>query len=154
MDLREPLRETVAEVGYRPLVSVGPTATVREAVRVMREREVGCVLMVEGERLRGIFTERDLVARVLAETRALDTPLADVVTREPVTVSEDEPIGRALARMCNGHCRHLPVLDRIGRPVGSLSVKRAIHFLGECMPEAVYNLPLDPNRFPSTVEGA
>lgn len=153
-DLRGPLvRETVASVGYREPVAIALDATLAEALRLMQEKAVGCLLVVEGDDLRGIFTERDLLTRVLGKVDDLDAPLSGCMTAEPATARVDEPIHRVLTRMYQGRMRHLPVLDESGRPVGTTSLKRAVHFLADHYPQAVLNVAPDPDRFPKSCEG-
>jgi CBS domain-containing protein len=134
--------------------SINPGQSIAEAVAVMRQHGVGCLLVCEGEKLIGIFTERDLMRRVLATGLPLTWPVADVMTSNPVTVGPKESIGAAVKRMEQGGYRHLPVVDGAGRPVGVLSVKRIIHYLVEHFPATVYNLPPDPNVYPQQAEGA
>jgi CBS domain-containing protein len=129
-------------------------ATVGEAVERMRAERVGCLLVVRGGRLVGIFTERDLLARVLAVGRPLTDPVAAVMTPDPVTVSPKDSIRTAVKRMQAGGYRHLPVTDEDARPVGILSVKRVVHYLVEHFPHTVYNQPPDPNQVPGEAEGA
>lgn len=128
--------------------------TVADAVALMRRERVGCVLVCQGDRLCGIFTERDLIRRVLAARRSLSLPLAECMTADPVVVQPNESIGTAVRRMQAGSYRHLPVVDSEGRPVGVLSVKRIVHYLVEHFPSTVYCLPPDPNVFPRQREGA
>ncbi len=87
-------------------------ATVREAARLMQARNVGSVLVMEKERLAGIFTERDLVQRVVAAGRdPEDTRLAAVMTAKPDTVAPDTTALDALRLMHDGGYRHLPVVE-------------------------------------------
>ncbi|MEB3851837.1 MAG: CBS domain-containing protein [Desulfurococcales archaeon] len=94
----------------------------------MAENNIGSVLVVEGGRLVGIITERDVI-RLLAAGRPLTEKLGDVMTRDPVTVKPDTPLIVALARMVEYNIRHLPVVDEKGRPVGVLSVRDVIRNL-------------------------
>ena len=135
-------------------LGVGPEQPVAEAVRLMRERRVGCVLVCRDDRLVGVFTERDLMRRVLAAGLPLSTPVADCMTPDPVVVGPKEPIGAAVRRMEEGGYRHLPVVDEVGRPLGVLSVKRIVHYLAEHFPATVHNQPPDPASFPTEAEGA
>lgn len=115
---------TVSEL-LRDQVSVQlpPEATVREAARLMAERRVGAVLVTEAGRLAGIFTERDLLNRVVAVGLDPDaTALAAVMTRDPATIEDGTAIIEALRAMQSGGFRHLPVLRR-GRVVGILSLR-------------------------------
>jgi CBS domain-containing protein len=110
----------------RKLVVAAPQTSVAEAARLMREGNVGAVLVVENEQLVGIFTERDALFRVIAP--GLDpakTALRDVMTRNPMTVAPDETFGYALLLMHEKGFRHTPVVEN-GRPVGVLSARHAL----------------------------
>jgi CBS domain-containing protein len=133
---------------------VTPRQTVREAVELMRQERVGCVLICEGDKLEGILTERDLLKRVLAVRRSLDTPVSECMTSSPAVVDLRESVSAALRRMEDGGYRHLPVIEHDGKPVGILSVKRIVHYVVEHFPQAVYNLPPDPAVVPDNAEGA
>jgi signal-transduction protein with cAMP-binding, CBS, and nucleotidyltransferase domain len=155
MDLAKNLKiDSVSRLHPTPPRWVGPTQTVAEAVALMRREKVGCLLVGENPRVVGIFTERDLMRRVLAAGKPLTTPLVDVMTPDPVVVNPKEPIGAAVHRMEEGGYRHLPVIDPAGIPVGILSVKRIVHYLAEHFPAIIYNLPPDPDTVPGKAEGA
>jgi CBS domain-containing protein len=118
-----PIRSVVEP---RKLVVADPQTSVGEAARMMKEGKVGAVLVVEGGRLVGIFTERDAVYRVMAPGREPDaTPLAEVMTPEPKTVAPDESFGYALLLMHEHGIRHVPVVED-GRPVGVVSARHAL----------------------------
>ena len=110
----------------RKLVVAGPRTSVSEAVRLMKDNEVGAVLILQDGRLVGIFTERDAVYRVMAAGRdPTATTLGDVMTRDPKTVAPDETFGYALLLMHEHGFRHAPVV-RNGRPVGVVSARLAL----------------------------
>ena len=115
-------RKIIPEVVHdQTLLHLPATATVREAAREMRTRHVGAVLIVAGDRLEGIFTERDVVNRIVAEGIDPDrTQLAEVMTRNPDTIGPNDTALEALRRMQDGGYRHLPVVDG-GRLVGIVS---------------------------------
>ncbi len=105
------------------IVETGPEMTVHEAARRMADRACGSILVTDRGRLVGIFTERDLLNRVVAP--GLDpatTKLTQVMTAAPETIDADEPVGEAIRRMDEGCFRHLPVLDQ-GRVLGVISVR-------------------------------
>lgn len=154
LDLRLPLEQaTVADVGHRALVSVQLDATVGETVRTMQKHGVGSILVLDGDGLRGIFTERDLLTRVVSVGASFEGPLTDVMTPDPIVAKTDEALHVILTRMRTKGLRHLPVINEKGKPTGTISVKRAIHFLTDHLPQAIYNLPPDPDQFPATREG-
>jgi CBS domain-containing protein len=103
-----------------------PSTRVIEAVRLMAERQAGAVLVIDGDRLLGIFTERDAVFRVMAAGRDPNvTTLADVMTPSPITIAPDKPFGSALALMHKHGFRHLPVVDG-ERVLGIVSARNAL----------------------------
>ncbi|MFB4319016.1 CBS domain-containing protein [Actinomadura sp. 21ATH] len=98
-------------------------ATLYEAARVMRDLGIGGVLVTFSGRLCGMVTDRDLVVRGVAESRdAAHTPLSDVCTAQPVTVTPDDDIGTALRLMRDEAVRRVPVVDDENRPVGIVSI--------------------------------
>lgn len=155
MDLAKNLRiDSVSRLHPTAPLRVAPGQSVAEAVALMREHGVGCLLVCEGERVVGIFTERDLLRRILAAGKSLALPVSACMTPDPVVVHPKEPIAAAVRRMVDGGYRHLPVVDDQGRPLGVLSVKRIMHYLVEHFPATVYNLPPDPGMVPQEREGA
>jgi len=116
------MRRIVPDViDNQQLLQLPPTASVRAAAQAMRERKVGAVLVGENLILDGIFTERDMVNRVVAEGRDPDsTTLAEVMTANPDTIAPQATAIDALRRMQDGGYRHLPVVER-GRLVGIVS---------------------------------
>ncbi len=155
MNLAKNLRiESVSRLHPQPAHQMSPTQTVAEAVALLREKQVGCLLVCQRDRLVGIFTERDLMRRIVAPGKPLTTPLAECMTPDPTVVGPKESIAAALQRMETGGYRHLPVVDGASRPVGVLSVKQIMHYIVEHFPGTVYNLPPDPNLVQQEREGA
>jgi CBS domain-containing protein len=155
MDLAKSLKvDSVSRLNPTPPLQVGPTQSVAQAVALMRRQQVGCVLVCDNAEVVGIFTERDLLRRVLTPGKPLTMPVSECMTPHPVVVHPKEPIAAAVRRMVDGGYRHLPVIDPAGRPVGILSVKRIIHYLVEHFPGTIYNLPPDPGAVPNEREGA
>jgi CBS domain-containing protein len=107
----------------RELVGVDPGVSVAEAARRMREARVGAVLLLEGGSLTGIFSERDLATRVVAEGRSPDaTKVGEVATRPVVTVPAGASLRRCAETLRDKGVRHLPVLAG-DEPVGILSAR-------------------------------
>ena len=120
---QRPIRDLIT--GQKILTAAKET-TVSEAARLMKKMNVGAVMVVEKEKLVGIFTERDVVFRVLAESRdPKATRLAEVMTAKPRTISPDRPVGHALHLMFESGFRHVPVVEH-GRPVGMVSARDAL----------------------------
>lgn len=118
----------VREVISRRLVTASTGDTVKVAVDLMASNRVGSVLVMESGRLAGIFTERDLVNH-LHRGGGLDDKLGDVMTRNPITVREDESLWKAVMLMVEHGIRHLPVVNAEGDLVGVLSIRDALRAL-------------------------
>jgi CBS domain-containing protein len=103
-----------------------PSASVSDATKLMRDKNLGALLIVSDGRLVGIFTERDALYRVLAE--GLDpkaTTLQEVMTADPMTLSPERTYGHALLVMYENGFRHIPVVEN-GQPVGIISSRNAM----------------------------
>jgi len=119
------------------------TATVHEAVQTMLARRQAGVLITDAEgRLTGIFTERDVLTRVLGrDLDARKTALAAVMTRNPEALSVRDKIARAVHSMSVAGYRTVPLVDAERRPIGVVTVSDVIRWLASLFPEAVLNLP-------------
>jgi CBS domain-containing protein len=102
---------TVAELMNKGLFTVGPSTTVAEAATMMGERRVGSALVMDGDALLGIFTERDIVRALGEHFDAAKHQVSEWMTRNPTTVPPETPAKDALKTMLDGGFRHLPVLD-------------------------------------------
>lgn len=155
MELSRNLKvDSVARLEPAPLRAIDVSNTVRDAVEAMRTANTGCLIITERGRIVGIFTERDLLTRVLSAGQSLESPIRDCMTANPITVAPQDSVRTAIKRMQKGGYRHLPVVNESGRPVGILSARRVVHYLVEHFPALVFNLPPEPNKFPETPEGA
>ncbi|MDX2154755.1 MAG: CBS domain-containing protein [Bryobacteraceae bacterium] len=107
----------------RELFFVEPHQTVLEVAQTMSRLKVGAILVVDGDRLSGIFSERDLMTRVVVPGRdAATTPVGDVMSTHLATIDESATSSEAMERMHEHKCRHLPVLSG-GRVTGMISMR-------------------------------
>jgi CBS domain-containing protein len=107
------VQRNVGQLIKRGVVHLSAAVSVREACEVMATNHVGAVLVMEGGRLDGIFTERDALNRVLAAGLDPDaTPLGEVMTRELVTLSPQTPVTEALRLMSEIGFRHVPIVEQ------------------------------------------
>jgi CBS domain-containing protein len=112
---------TVGEVMSHNLLTVEATTPLERAAARMSDRGVGAVLVLTGNSVSGILTERD-VLRAVASGGVEGTNVAAWMTRDPETVDVSEPTGQAAAVMIHGGFRHLPVMDG-GKPAGIVSIR-------------------------------
>jgi CBS domain-containing protein len=105
------------------IITIEPTATLADAVKLLAERRIGAVVVTGAERrVVGILSERDIV-RTLAEQgeRTLAAPVSESMTRKVVTCGEAETISEVMERMSAGKFRHIPVIEQ-GKLVGIVSI--------------------------------
>ncbi|HKY30924.1 MAG TPA: CBS domain-containing protein [Candidatus Polarisedimenticolia bacterium] len=131
---RHIMRDPVRRVGpLKPLVAA-TSATVWDAIRIMREGRHGSVLVVDraaGEQLVGIFTERDVLMRVWGSGLDINaTPVSQVMTREPVVLREDDVLAHAIHLMAMRGFRHIPIV-RDDRPIGFVSVRGILRYIAQ-----------------------
>jgi|GraSoiStandDraft_16_1057320.scaffolds.fasta_scaffold697589_2 CBS domain-containing protein len=112
----------VSDAMSRELNRTGPETTIAEAASLMSQRGVGSALVCRGDRLLGIFTERDILRAVSHDASAMGDSLEHWMTRKPLTVAPDTDLDEALRIMVEGHFRHLPVQEE-GQLVGMLSMR-------------------------------
>jgi CBS domain-containing protein len=112
----------VSDAMSRELNRTGPETTIAEAASLMSQRGVGSALVCRGDRLLGIFTERDILRAVSHDASAMGDSLEHWMTRKPLTVAPDTDLDEALKIMVEGHFRHLPVQEE-GQLVGMLSMR-------------------------------
>ena len=107
-----------------PVVSISPDATVYQAIERMVEHNVGSIVVLDGDRLAGIFTERDYLRRIALQGRtSRETRVADAMTAAPlVSVGPDATVDGCLRLMTDHKIRHLPVLDADGALAGVVSI--------------------------------
>ena len=133
------VREILARKGSEVL-TVAPESTVLEAAQLMNTRGIGAVPVTEAGALVGIFTERDILVKILRKGMDLaQVPVEACMTPEPETLRDDDSVACAVNRMHLGGYRHLPIVDDQGAPVGVISVKDIIDELAMLFPEEVLN---------------
>jgi len=106
----------------RQVFSIAPGTPVLDAIRTMAERHVGALLVMEGEKLSGIVSERDYARKVILMGRSsADTPVRDIMTAAVITVQPETPVEKCMQIMTERRVRHLPVIEN-GRVVGMVSI--------------------------------
>ena len=105
------------------VLTTKPTATVFECIDRMVDRDVGSIVVMDGEAIAGIFTERDYMRNIALKGRSSkETEVQTVMTTDVATVAPDEPLADCLRLMTELRCRHLPVTDEEGDLVGIVSI--------------------------------
>jgi CBS domain-containing protein len=143
----------VLALGIDPPVIADAGTSLREIVWEMRDRRASCALLTREDRLAGIFTERDVVARVVGVHGVLDGPVAEVMTSGPEHIRRGDRLSTAVRLMRRRGYRHVPVVDDDGRVLGCVRHEDVVGYLAEVYPAEVLNLPPDPGQLILTREG-
>lgn len=125
----------------RSPIVVESSATVVAAVNAMNEARTGCVLVEKEGKLVGIFTERDVLTKVIFRDNNRSMKVETVMTTNPETLESSATIAFALNKMSVGGYRHIPIVDPNGKAIGVVSVRDMVDFLVDLFPNGVYNLP-------------
>src|SRR5574341_799325 len=148
------LNEPIRTLPTRPAPTLPLGSRLSEAVREMQKNRVGCVMVVDGGRLAGILTERDILYKVLGTGQDPGAVSVDaIMTKDPEVLAPDDAIVYALQKMSVGGFRHVPLVDAQRRPVGMLSVKDVVDWVVEFFPQQVQNVPPEPGKHPQKPEG-
>jgi CBS domain-containing protein len=133
-----------------------PDTPLREAIELMNRRRIGAVLVTEGKHLLGIFTERDVLTKVVGREMDLDgTTIGELMTPDPETLGVDDPVVFALKTMHEGGFRHVPLLDTNNRPIAVISVKDVVEFAVRLFAKELLTAPPSAAHLaPGSSEGA
>lgn len=133
-------------------VCVEPTAPLSAAIEAMKKDEGGCAIVCEGERVVGIFTERDLLTKIVGNEVDMQGPVSDWMSPAVSTLTPDATIGDAVSLMNERSFRNIPLV-KDGKLVGSISVFDVIFYLAESYPKETMNLPPVPDQIMTQEEG-
>ncbi|HKY66374.1 MAG TPA: CBS domain-containing protein [Acidimicrobiales bacterium] len=113
--------QSIGELMSRDPITCPPDAEIRSAAQLMRDRDTGDVVVVAGDQVRGIVTDRDITVRAVADGRGPDTPLSDVLSGQVITVAPDDRVEKVVDLMREHAIRRIPVVED-GRLAGVISI--------------------------------
>jgi CBS domain-containing protein len=151
VDLRN---EKVRAVAQHEPASVTSETPLDQAIAHMRRGGGDALLIIDGGRLTGILTERDVLTRVLGHAVEGSRPVSDFMSAEPRTLSADATLVEAMSAMESGHYRNLPLIDESGKVVGMLRQQDLLEYVAEAFPQEILNLPPRPHQTMEAPEGA
>ena len=100
------------EESKRPVYSVAPSATVREALEIMAQHNIGALLVIDGQTLEGIFSERDYARKVVLKGKSSsDAKVSEIMTSKVITINTKHTIDQCMQIMTDNHIRHLPIVN-------------------------------------------
>lgn len=130
-----------------------PDVSVKQAIAIMQENKSGYIVVAENNRCVGMFTETDVVRKILCRDVNWGAPIRDFMTPNPYVLNPNDSVGKAIDLMGDNRFYHVPLVDGNGNLAGVLSVRTLIRFLAEFYPNEVFNLPPDPNQVMTQPEG-
>jgi len=120
----------VSELGSPMAVMLDAEDSIEEALNFMLLKQMGCILATTGEELVGILTERDILLKVVSERTDMSTiKISGIMTPNPESFRETDPIAAVIMKMQAGGYRHAPIVDAANHPIGIISVKDIIQFV-------------------------
>ncbi len=155
MSIADKLSEVkIRRLPLRPAALVERNASIRETVAAMKAKRLGCALVCEQGRLVGLFTERDLLNKVIGEPVGYEAAIEQVMTPNPAKLSLDDSVITAMRVMKEGDYRNIPLVDNQGTAAGVVTVRDLVTYFAEHFPKEALNLPPDHDQTMRHAEGA
>lgn len=148
------IRQTkISEITNPKLVQAPPETSVKDAIALMQANKAGYIVVAKNKKVVGIFTETDVVQKILEKDVNWKDPISKYMTKDPLCLKPTDLVGTAIDIMGEKRLYHIPLIDDDRNLVNVLSVRTLIRFLGEFYPQEVYNLPPRPDQIMETPEG-
>ena len=149
------LKDPVSSLALRKSICTSGDTSIADCLQLMKDERIGCLLITEDDQLIGIFTERDIIRRIVGKNLSHeDIDVQDYMTRDPDTLMSDAPLAFALNYMVVGGYRHVPIVDEKHKPQFCLSIKDIVKHIGNHYFSEIANLPPTPkNPGWATVDG-
>ncbi|MXV73698.1 CBS domain-containing protein [Candidatus Poribacteria bacterium] len=132
----------------RPIITIDINSSTNEAIDLLLANKIGAAPVIENDTLRGIFSERDVLNKILnKQVGDLDViSVEEFMIADPETAQPEDSLNTAILYMARGGYRHVPIVDTENRPVGMVSIRDVISYLIEEFPQEVLTLPPRPVR--------
>ena len=143
----------IEEITTPKLVQAPPEISVKDGIELMQKNRAGYIVVAKNKKVVGIFTENDVIKKILDKDVDWNRPIGDFMTANPPTLKPTDLVGTAIDVMGAKKVYHIPLVDDNGDLVNVLSVRTLTRFLAEFYPTEIYNLPPRPNQVMPTQEG-
>jgi CBS domain-containing protein len=151
----ETIQQPIRTLELGRAVVVESSSSVATTIELMQHKKIGCVLAAHDGVLTGIFTERDILMKILNKNRDyVKMAVKEVMTPSPEALHLDDSIAYAMNMMSVGGYRHVPIVDEQRKPISILSVKDVVSYIVDHFPNEIINLPPKPLRSTTEREGA
>lgn len=146
--------ESVKSLKSRTPVCVKSGTKIKDVLTSLRDKRRGCAIVLKGNQVVGIFTERDLITKVISKKLSLSKRVDEVMTTNPTVLSSDSSIAEAVYWMSQGGYRHIPLVNKKGEIQGFVSIRDILDYLAENFPYEILALPPNINQINRAPEGA
>lgn len=143
----------IGEIINPKLVQSPPEISVKDAIKLMQDNRAGYIVVAKNKKVVGVFTEIDVVQKILDQDVNWEDPIGQYMTKDPPVLKPTDTIGTAIDLMGEHRFYHIPLVDDQGELVNVISVRTLVRFLAEYYPQEVYNLPPHPDQVMQTPEG-
>jgi len=149
------LKDPIKRIPMRDYYVLPETSTLQTVVDLMREKHIRSVTLVkDDEKVSGIFTTRDVLTRTVCRKLDYEKEMVrDYMTANPQTLRMNDPIAFAMNRMVDGGYRNIPIVDRLKKPIGMISLRSIVTYIADYYYNEVMNLPPKPVRRGTRREG-
>ena len=155
MSLEQELQQAqVIHLDLSRFTAVEIGTSVKHTIEMMRTENHNCAIVTDQGVLVGVFTDHDILVKVVDNPETWNLPVDDFSTRSPLTVKAKDPVDKALVLMEKKQFRNVPVVDDEGTVIGNLTHHAIIEYLANRFPESGYNLPPNPEQNPRKRNGA
>lgn len=148
------IRDRLTRLPIRPPLLVEKGGLVKDIIPQMKVKRVGCVLIHDQGKLIGIFTERDVLRKIVPTLSSLQSPIGNFMSPNPKSLKINQTVGTVIKLMSEGGYRNLPVVNTDGSILGTINVKDVVRYLAGFFPSEVFNLPPNPRQISDAPEGA
>jgi CBS domain-containing protein len=150
---RKARQDSVSSMETDDYVCIAPSTPLSKAIEAMKQDEGGCAIVCEDDsRIVGIFTERDLLTKIVGQDADFEAPVSEWMSPVVATLTPEATIGEAVRMMNDKGYRNIPLV-RNGKLVGSVSVFDVIGYLAESYPKTTMNLPPNPDQVMESTDG-
>ena len=140
-------KDPLKSLSQEKFIVLNEQSTLLEAIDSIKQGHMGCVLLEKDGKISGIFTERDIVQKIVGNRHDLKKEIvAEYMTKKPDVLHPQDPIAYALNKMISGGYRHIPIIDNASKPIGVIAMQDIINHLGDYFFEDIVNLPPTPLR--------
>ena len=143
----------IEEITTPKLVQAPPEISVKDGIDLMQKNRAGYIVVAKNKKVVGLFTESDVINKILDKDVDWNLPICDFMTPNPPVLKPTDVVGTAIDLMGEKKLYHIPLVDDKGDLVNVLSVRTLTRFLAEFYPTEIYNLPPRPDQVMPTQEG-